>query len=375
MEQMTHDGVRVAPTSTVLSGFGLAVVSAACFGTSGALASGLMDAGWSSGAAVAVRVSIAALALVVPAWFALDRRWHLLRAEAGTMLAYGVIAIAATQLAYFNAVRHMEVGPALLIEYTAPVAVLGWGWLRHGQRPSAVTVGGGVVAVVGLVLVLDLVSGAEVSSAGVLWALAAMVGAAVYFILSATPSQLPPLVLAAGGMVLGAVALLVAGAVGIVRFRASTDDVGYAEVTVPFWLPLACLGVVSAAVAYVAGIAASRRLGARLASFVALLEVLFALVFAWVLLRELPGPVQFAGAALILVGVVVVKLGERPGAAGWNVRTTAPVEAVAAGGTMAEDYSSDSSGAAGAASAAAAGASSASSSAPKPETTSLSAPS
>ena len=370
MEQMTHDGVRVAPPTTLLTGLGLAVLSAACFGTSGALASGLMDAGWSSGAAVAVRVSIAALALVVPAWFALDRRWHLLRAEAGTMLAYGLVAIAATQLAYFNAVRHMEVGPALLIEYTAPVAVLGWAWLRHGQRPSAVTVGGGGVAVLGLVLVLDLVSGADVSSVGVLWALLAMVGAAVYFILSATPSQLPPLVLAAGGMVLGAVALLIAGAVGIVSFRASTDDVPYAAVTVPFWLPLVCLGVVSAAVAYVAGIAASRRLGARMASFVALLEVLFALVFAWLLLRELPGPIQFAGAALILVGVVVVKLGER------ETQTTAPIEAAAALETWSEDYSSDSAGASAAGSAgAAAGVSSESSSAPKPETTSLSAPS
>jgi drug/metabolite transporter (DMT)-like permease len=61
----------------------------------------------------------------------------------------------------------------------------------------------------------------------------------------------------------------------------------------------------------VTGIAASRRLGSRLASFVALLEVLFALVFAWLLLDELPGPVQFAGATVVLAGVVLVKLGER----------------------------------------------------------------
>lgn len=297
-----------------MPGLGFAVLSAACFGTSGALASGLMESGWSSGAAVAVRVSVAALVLIVPAWFALGRRWHLLRAEAGTMLAYGVIAIAGCQLAYFNAVRHMEVGPALLIEYTAPVAVLGWAWLRHGHRPSLVTLGGAAVAVLGLVLVLDLVSGADVSTAGVIWALLAMMGAAVYFILSATPSDLPPLVLAAGGMVLGAVALLVAGILGIVSFEASNRDVAYAELSVPFWAPLACLGVVSAAFAYVMGIAASRRLGARMASFVALLEVLFALFFAWVLLRELPGGIQVAGASLIVAGVVVVKLGERKSA-------------------------------------------------------------
>ena len=32
----------------------------------------------------------------------------------------------------------MEVGPALLIEYTAPAAVVIWLWLRHGQRPGPI---------------------------------------------------------------------------------------------------------------------------------------------------------------------------------------------------------------------------------------------
>jgi drug/metabolite transporter (DMT)-like permease len=71
------------------------------------------------------------------------------------------------------------------------------------------------------------------------------------------------------------------------------------------------LGVLSAAVSYTTGIAASRRLGSRLASFVALMEVLFALAAAWVVLDEVPRPVQFVGGTAILAGVVLVKLGER----------------------------------------------------------------
>jgi drug/metabolite transporter (DMT)-like permease len=303
MDQMTHD-TRIA------AGLGWAVLSAASFGTSGALAGGLMDAGWSAGGAVAARVSLAALVLLVPALIALEGRWSDLRAELGTVLAYGLVAVAGCQLAYFNAVRQMEVGPALLIEYTAPVAVLGWAWLRHGHRPGRLTLLGSALAVAGLVLVLDLVSGASVSVPGVAWSLGAMLGAAVYFILSAGRSNLPPLVLAAGGLVVGAVALLVAGLIGVLDLSGSTRDVDYAGSAVPFWMPLVALGLVSAAVAYVSGIAASRRLGSRLASFVALLEVLFALGFAWLLLRELPNAVQFAGAAVVLAGVVVVKLGQ-----------------------------------------------------------------
>ena len=85
----------------------------------------------------------------------------------------------------------------------------------------------------------------------------------------------------------------------------------YAGATVAPWVPLALLALVTAAVSYTTGIAAIRRLGSRLASFVALTEVLAGVVWAWLLLEELPRPVQLLGGVLILAGVVAVKLGER----------------------------------------------------------------
>ena len=82
-----------------------------------------------------------------------------------------------------------------------------------------------------------------------------------------------------------------------------------------WWLPVLGLGVVTAALAYVTGIAAMRRLGARLASFVGLTEVLAALAFAWILLGQAPRSIQLLGGALVLVGVVIVKSGERAASA------------------------------------------------------------
>ncbi|PSL53568.1 threonine/homoserine efflux transporter RhtA [Saccharothrix carnea] len=305
---MTHD-TQVA--GRLRAGLGFALLSASSFGLSGPLARGLMDAGWSSAAAVAVRVLLAAVVLVPIAVVQLRGRWHLLRRTAPLITAYGLVAVAGCQLAFFNAVAHMEVGVALLVEYTAPVAVVGWLWLRHGQRPTRLTVLGGVLGLVGLLLVLDVVSGARASAVGVLWALAAMVGAAVYFVLNARDAEgLPGTVLAAGGLLLGGVVLVAAGAVGIVPFAVSAAPVGFDGFTVAWWLPVLALGVVTAALAYVTGIAATRRLGSRLASFVALTEVVLALVFAWLLLGEAPGLVQLAGGVLILGGVVAVRLGE-----------------------------------------------------------------
>ncbi len=313
MATMTHDApVTQAPASRLGAGLGFAVVSAFSFGMSGTIAKGLLAEGWSPAAAVTARILVAAAVLLVPGLVALQGRWWLLRRNARVVVVYGVVAVAGCQFAYFSAVEYLQVGVALLIEYTAPVAVVCWLWLRHGHRPGLLTGAGGLVALLGLVLVLDLVSGAPLHPVGIVWGLLAMAGAATYFVLSAQEGNgLPPMVLAAGGMVTGAASLLLLGAVGLLDMSWGTGAATYGATSLPWWAAVVGLGVLSAAISYTTGIAASRRLGSRLASFVALMEVLFALGAAWVVLDEVPRPVQFVGGAAILAGVVLVKLGER----------------------------------------------------------------
>jgi drug/metabolite transporter (DMT)-like permease len=301
----------VTRSSRALPGLAFALLSAASFGMSGALARGLLDNGWTPGAVVLVRISIGALVVLAFGLAALRGRWSLLRRHWRTLVVYGVVAVAATQFFYFSAVSHMQVAPALLIEFTAPAAIVAWLWLRHGERPGRVTMAGAGVAALGLMLVLDLLSGADLSVVGVLWSLAAMVCCATYFVISADQGNgLPPIVLASAGMVVGALSLALLGVVGLLEMSADTASVTLAGSTVSWWVPVLLLGVVTASVAYVSGIAASRRLGSRLASFVALVEVVSATLWAWALLGELPRPVQLFGGVLILAGVVAVKLGE-----------------------------------------------------------------
>lgn len=311
MRKMTND-IAVGETwmTRTSSGLALAAVSATSFGLSGSLASGLLRTGWSPGAVVLVRLGLAAAVLAPFAATSLRGRWHLLRAHARLVVGYGAVAVAGTQLCYFSAIATMDVGPALLIEYTAPAAVVAWLWLRRGARPGRLTLVGAALAAAGLVLVLDLLSGADLAWSGVTWALGAMLGCAVYFLVSAEDSGLPPLALASGGLVIAAVLLGAAGAVGLLPLRATTASPLYADTTLPWWLPLLVLGLVTAALGYVTGIAAARRLGARMASFIALLEVLAGVLAAWLLLGQVPGAVQLLGGTLVLAGVVLVKLGE-----------------------------------------------------------------
>ena len=103
----------------------------------------------------------------------------MLRRNLGMVAIYGLVAIAGCQVFYFNAVQHLSVGVALLLEYMGIILVVGWLWLRSGQRPRRLTIAGSVAAVVGLVLVLDLAGDTQIDLVGVLWGLGAAVGLAV----------------------------------------------------------------------------------------------------------------------------------------------------------------------------------------------------
>lgn len=295
----------------LLGGLLLALLSAAAFGTSGALAKGLLQAGWSPAAAVTWRVAIGALALIVPAALSLRGRWGLLRRGWPSIVLFGLLAVAGCQLAYFLAVERLSVAVALLLEYCGVLLVVLWLWLRRAQRPRPLTVVGAALAMLGLMLVLDAFGVIAIDPVGVLWGLVAATGLAAYFVVSAHESHgLPPLVMATGGLVVGAVTLLLAAATGLVSLRWTPSDVALAGATVPWWLVVATLSLFAASFAYAAGVTANRRLGSKLASFVGLSEVLFAVLWAWLLLGELPAVVQLLGGALILAGVLVVRLDE-----------------------------------------------------------------
>jgi drug/metabolite transporter (DMT)-like permease len=168
---------------------------------------------------------------------------------------------------------------------------------------------GALVALIGLAFVLDLSSGTRLAPIGVLWALGGAVGLASYFVLSGGDDRdVPPVALASAGMAIGALALLVVGALGALPMQARFTDVELGGAQLSWLVPVVGLSLIAGAIAYVAGIGATRRLGPKLASFVGLTEVLFAVLFAWLFLGELPTTMQLVGGVLIISGVAVIRL-------------------------------------------------------------------
>lgn len=313
-------------------GLFLAIGSALAFGSSGPFAKSLMVAGWSPTAAVVARLAGGALVMAVfativrPGWVREALR------HPKTVLAYGAVPIAGAQLFYYNAVAHLSVGVALLLEYTAPIIVVGWVWATTRRRPTGRTLAGVALAVLGIMLVLDVFAGAHINAVGVAWGLAAAVCAACYFVMSANANHsaddggINPVTLAAGGLIVGSAAVTLLGATGAMPLTFTANDAVVAGWTTSWLVPVIALGVVATAVAYTLGIMGIARLRPRFASLVGLSEVMFAVLAAWVLLGEAMTLTQAVGGAIVLVGLALARAGDRSEAVAEATWPDGPLE-------------------------------------------------
>jgi drug/metabolite transporter (DMT)-like permease len=303
--------------SAVTTGLVYGILASVAFGTSGALVKPLMEAGWSPAAAVTVRAGVAGLLLAPLAIVALRGKWDVVWRARWRILGMALIGVAGTQLVYFAAIERIPVSSGLLIEYTAPLLLVAWVAIATRRMPRAVVLIGAALALAGLVLIIGPVGGGD--TLGYLFAAAAAVGCALYYVIAARPAEgLPAVAFASISLVLGSLSLLVVGLTGLVPFEVALTEVDGLGGVVPWWVPLIVLAVTTA-LGYAFSMTASQRLGSRLMSFVGMLEVVFASIFAWVLLGEALGPFQLLGGVLILVGIACVRA---------EKRADAPVEAV-----------------------------------------------
>jgi len=315
--------------------------SAFAFGLSGPLAKSLMVAGWSPTAAVMARLAGGALVMIVVATV-VRPGWVLeARAHARTVVLYGLIPVAGAQLCYYNAVSHLSVGVALLLEYTAPVLVIAWVWATTRRRPRALTLVGVALAVIGITVVLEVFSaapgGARIITVGVIWGLGAAICAVCYFMMSDTVradgTGLHAVTLAAGGLVVATIAIGVLGWSGLMPLQFTANDAVIAGMSFSWAVPALMLGVIATAIAYTLGISGVSRLRPSFASLVGLAEVLFTVLAAWLLLGEGVGAAQAIGGAVVLLGLTLARRGDRsPDVAAATWPDAGPLEEAATQG-------------------------------------------
>lgn len=294
-----------------VTGFFLAVGSAASFALSGIFASALMEAGWSAGAATTARITLAALTLLAPTVILLRGKWGLVKRAWVQILLFGVLAVAGCQLAFFLAVQYIPPSLALLIEFMGPVLLMLWMWASTRIPPSFVTILGALLAIGGLIAISGVVVGGALHPLGIFFALIAAVGNAAYYATGARSDHgIPPIPFVGLGLIVASVVLIAFDVTGVLPFAVTKQPVTLAGIDAPAWVAVAGMVLISTVLSYVLGVGASRILGATMASFTGYSEPMFGIVWTIVLLAVVPTGSQWLGGALIIAGVVTVKIGE-----------------------------------------------------------------
>lgn len=292
------------PAQLKLSGLGFALLSALAFGGSGPFARPLMDAGMGSLHVTWLRLLGMALLLLPVVW----RYRHLWPTHWRLLLAYGVFPIAGVQAFYFAAVARIPVGIALLIEFLGPVLVLLWIALIRRQPVARSAALGIVLAVIGLAGLLEVWKGMVLDPIGLLMAALAAGCQAGFFLLSdAASDDVEPLALIAVGGCIAFVIMTVIAQPWTLPWEILAGQITIAGVQMSALVSVAWLGLVSTALAYLTGVAAIRRLSPAVAGGVAYLEVVTAILLAWLLLGEALSPVQTVGAVVVVLGAYMAQ--------------------------------------------------------------------
>jgi drug/metabolite transporter (DMT)-like permease len=239
---------------------------------------------------LAWRYGIAALRVALT-----TRRTPLSLRERARLWAIGSVFVF-NSITYFRALETIPASVTALVLYTYPVIVA---LLAAATGVEALTARGLVAAVAAFAGCALTAGGAPagqpLAPAGIAWALAAALIYASYIVLSGRFGR---------GVPAHVLALHLAQVAAVVCAGLALAGPGLALPSDPrAWAAVVGCGVVSTVVAMTAFLAGMAIVGPTRASVLSSLEVIVTLVLAAVLLGERLGPLQWAGAALILGAV------------------------------------------------------------------------
>jgi drug/metabolite transporter (DMT)-like permease len=247
---------------------------------------------------VELRLTIAATVLFV---FLLARRpaaLRIRRADIGYFLTLGLLGVAAVQGSYYFSISKLGVGLAILIQYLAPTLIVAFELVR-GRWVGWTMIGAVACATAGTALLVGGIGPEAANAKPLYWAIsfASAFVFAFYILYSKRGLEryAPETVLLYTFAIAGAFWMIVTPPWRVLA-------AGYSP---SLWGIFVLLGLFSTLVPFGLFYAGLRRLPASETSVIATAEPLVAMLTAGVFLHERMRPVQFVGAALVLLAALL----------------------------------------------------------------------
>jgi drug/metabolite transporter (DMT)-like permease len=292
-------GERRAPDRSA-RGYALAAAGAALFSLNGSMARYLLDDGVDAARLSQLRSAGSWLLLLVILGTGRRDLLRVDRSELPSLALLGVLGLAAVHATFFIAVDRLEIGPALTIQYLAPLLLLVWLRVVHGRRLSPGLWGAVALSLVGCFFVVRAYDVGGLDALGVLAAFGSMLTFAIYMVGSERSGQRHQ-------------------AVTTLFWAFGFATLFWALVT-PWWsfpweglastrnaLLAVALIVAGTLVPFVLTVAALRHVPAPRVAVIATLEPVLAAVFAWIIHDEALAAIQIAGGMIVLTAVAWVQ--------------------------------------------------------------------
>ncbi len=294
------------------AGYAMVLVAAVLFGVNGAVSKVALASGLSSLRLTEARCAGACVGLALLAALREPASLRLRPREWRRLLLFGVVGVAWVQLFYFLAIHRLAIGIALLIQYLGPLLVAVWARTFGHERVRRRIWAALGLSLSGLVLMVQLWSGSGIDGLGVAFALVSAFVYATYLLLAEhAVADRDSVSLLAWGFLFATLFWTVVQPwwsfpVGVVGRTVSLQG-HLAGWHLPVWALVLWVVVLGTIAPFSLIVGALRHVSATRVGIVAMLEPVTATVVAWVWLQESLAPVQLAGAAVVLCGIVLAQ--------------------------------------------------------------------
>ena len=293
-------------------GYAMVACAAALFGLNGTVSKIVLGTGLSSLRLTEIRCAGAFVGLLAIQLATRPDRLRTSRRELASLAAFGVLGVALVQVFYFLAIRRLEIGVSLVIQYLGPLLVALWARFvagEHLRRRIWVALG---LALAGLSLVVDLWHGVSLDGLGVLFSLlsAATFAAYLLFAEQAVGSR-DPISLLCFGFVFATAFWTIAQPwwsfpFDVIGERTSLHG-NLASLHLPAGALIAWIVVAGTIVPFFLIVGALQHLPATRVGVLAMLEPVIGTLIAFAWLDETLGAQQLAGGAVVLAGIVLAQ--------------------------------------------------------------------